>query len=324
VWTVDHRAPPEGEVLERRDRFHHSHPSSVARAQARDASWTQIQLDVGPQPRRELFRVRQRLPHRLRRSGEDHLPNHPAGPVVRPVDAVFDGNPPVALGSEPRYDGNSAVAIVTEGVHRMNTPIQSLIPTVVEPSDRGERAFDIYSRLLRERVVFLGSAIDDDVANILMAQFLHLEAEDPDKDISLYINSPGGSATALFAFYDTMRYVKPDVATYCVGQAASAAAVILAAGSPGKRFALPNARVLIHQPHGGMKGQSADLEIHAKEILFQRRRMEEILAEHTGQPIEKVRADTDRDYIMRAEEAKEYGIVDEVISRRSLQPVPAP
>jgi ATP-dependent Clp protease protease subunit len=193
---------------------------------------------------------------------------------------------------------------------------------VVEPSERGERAFDIYSRLLKERIVFLGSPIDDTVANVLMAQFLHLEAEDPDKDISLYINSPGGDATALFAFYDTMRYVKPDVATYCVGQAASAAAVILAAGAPGKRFALPNARVLIHQPHGGMQGQSADLEIHAREILYQRRRVEEILAAHTGQPIERISSDTDRDFIMRAEEAREYGMVDEVISNRMLRPAP--
>jgi ATP-dependent Clp protease protease subunit len=205
----------------------------------------------------------------------------------------------------------------------MDRTVRSVVPTVIEPSERGERAFDIYSRLLRERVVFLGSAIDDDVANVLMAQFLHLEAADPGKDISLYINSPGGSATALFAIYDTMRYVKADVATYCVGQAASAAAVILASGTKGKRFALPNARVLIHQPHGGMEGQSADLEIHAREILYQRRRMEEILAEHTGQPIEKVAADTDRDFIMRAEEAKEYGIVDEVISNRGLRPVSA-
>jgi ATP-dependent Clp protease protease subunit len=204
----------------------------------------------------------------------------------------------------------------------MNEPVHSLIPTVVEPSERGERAFDIYSRLLKERIVFLGSPIDDTVANVLMAQFLHLEAEDPDRDISLYINSPGGDATALFAFHDTMRYVKPDVATYCVGQAASAAAVILAAGAPGKRFALPNARVLIHQPHGGMQGQSADLEIHAREILYQRRRVEEILAEHTGQPIERISADTDRDFIMRAEEAREYGMVDEVISNRMLRPAP--
>jgi ATP-dependent Clp protease protease subunit len=206
----------------------------------------------------------------------------------------------------------------------MTQSVRLSIPTVVEPSERGERAFDIYSRLLRERIVFLSSAIDDDVAKTLMAQFLHLEAEDPDKDISLYINSPGGEATALFAIYDTMRYVKPDLATYCVGQAASAAAVILAAGTNGKRFALPNARVLIHQPHGGMQGQSTDLEIHAREILYQRRRMEEILAEHTGQPIEKIAADTDRDFIMRADEAKQYGIVDQVISSRELRSVGPP
>jgi ATP-dependent Clp protease protease subunit len=206
----------------------------------------------------------------------------------------------------------------------MTQSVRLSIPTVVEPSERGERAFDIYSRLLRERIVFLSSAIDDEVAKTLMAQFLHLEAEDPDKDISLYINSPGGEATALFAIYDTMRYVKPDLATYCVGQAASAAAVILAAGTNGKRFALPNARVLIHQPHGGMQGQSTDLEIHAREILYQRRRMEEILAEHTGQPIEKIAADTDRDFIMRADEAKQYGIVDQVISSRELRSVGPP
>ena len=204
----------------------------------------------------------------------------------------------------------------------MDEPIRTLVPTVVEPSERGERAFDIYSRLLRERIVFLGTPIDDGVANLLMAQFLHLEAEEPDKDISLYVNSPGGDATALFALYDTMRYVKPDVATYCVGQAASAAAVILAAGAPGKRFALPNARVLIHQPHGGMQGQSADLEIHAREILYQRRRVEEILAEHTGQPMEKIAHDTDRDFIMRAEEARDYGMVDEVIHSRASRPAP--
>jgi ATP-dependent Clp protease protease subunit len=198
----------------------------------------------------------------------------------------------------------------------------SLVPTVVEPTERGERAFDIYSRLLRQRIVFLCAPIDDHVSNLVMAQMLHLEAEDSGKDISLYINSPGGSATSLFAIYDTMQYIGADVATYCVGQAASAAAVILAAGAPGKRFALPNARILIHQPHGGMEGQSADLEIHAREFLFQRRRMEEVLAEHTGQPIERISQDSDRDFILRADGAKEYGIVDEVISRRQLVAVP--
>jgi ATP-dependent Clp protease, protease subunit len=197
------------------------------------------------------------------------------------------------------------------------------IPTVIEQTSRGERAFDIYSRLLQERIVFLGTVIDDGVANVIMAQLLHLEAEDPEKDVGLYINSPGGSSTALFGIYDTMQYVKPDVATFCMGQAASAAAVILAAGAPGKRFALPNARVLLHQPHGSMEGQSADLEIHAKEILYQRRRVEEILALHTGQPIDRIREDTDRDFILRAEDARRYGVVDEVISRRQLVPVSA-
>ena len=177
----------------------------------------------------------------------------------------------------------------------------SLVPTVIEQETRGERALDIYSRLLRERIVFLGTEIDDGVANLVTAQLLHLASEDAEKDIDLYINSPGGSATSLFAIYDTMRYVKPDVATTVIGQAASAAAVILAAGARGKRFALPNARVIIHQPHGGAQGQSVDIEI---------------LAEHTGQSVERIRKDTDRDYIMRADEAKAYGIVDHVISGR--------
>ena len=193
------------------------------------------------------------------------------------------------------------------------------LPTVVEPSDRGDRAFDIYSRLLRERVIFLGTAIDDAVANVLVAQLLFLEAEAADRDISLYVNSPGGSATAMFAIYDAMTSVGPDVATYCLGQAASAAAVILASGAAGKRFALPNARVLIHQPSGGVEGQSADIEIQAKEILRQRRRMEEVLAEHTGQPLARVAADTDRDFILGADDAKTYGIVDHIVSRRGLR-----
>ena len=196
---------------------------------------------------------------------------------------------------------------------------QILVPMVVEASERGERSFDIYSRLLRERVVFFGTELDDDVGNLIVAQLLFLEAEDPDKDISLYINSPGGSGTAMFAIYDTMQAIRPDVSTWCMGQAASAGATLLASGAPGKRYALPNARVLIHQPHGGMQGQSADIEIHAKEIARLRRRQEEILAEHTGQPIEKVRTDTDRDFILSAEEAKDYGIVDEVVTDRKLR-----
>ena len=194
-----------------------------------------------------------------------------------------------------------------------------LIPMVVEQDGRAERSFDIYSRLLRERVVFFGTELDDDVGNLIVAQLLFLEAEDPDKDISLYINSPGGSGTAMFAIYDTMQAIRPDVSTWCMGQAASAGATLLASGAPGKRYALPNARVLIHQPLGGMQGQSTDIEIHAKEIARLRRRQEEILAEHTGQPIEKVRADTDRDFILSAEEAKGYGIVDEVVTDRKLR-----
>ena len=191
-----------------------------------------------------------------------------------------------------------------------------LVPVVVEQTSRGERSFDIYSRLLKERIVFLGTPIDDNVGNLIMAQLLHLESEDPDKDISLYINSPGGSITDLLAIYDTMQYVKPDVATTCMGQAASAAAVLLAAGAPGKRLGLPHSRILIHQPSGGAEGQSVDIEIQAREILRMRRMLDEILAAHTGQDVEKIARDTDRDFIMTAEQAKEYGIIDEIIESR--------
>ena len=193
-----------------------------------------------------------------------------------------------------------------------------LVPTVVEQTSRGERAFDLYSRLLKERIIFLGTPIDDMVANLLMAQLIHLESEDPDKDISLYINSPGGEITALFAIYDTMQYIKPSVQTICIGQAASAAAVLLASGAHGKRYALPHARILIHQPHGGASGQAVDIEIQAKEITRMRELLDRILAHHTGQTVEKVGGDTDRDFIMSAEEAKEYGIVDEILTNREL------
>jgi ATP-dependent Clp protease protease subunit len=193
-----------------------------------------------------------------------------------------------------------------------------LVPMVVEQTSRGERSFDIYSRLLNERIVFLGTPIDDTVANLVMAQLLHLESEDPDKDIQLYINSPGGSVTSLLAIYDTMQYIKPDVVTLCMGQAASAAAVLLAAGAKGKRFGLPHSRVLIHQPSGGAEGQSVDIEIQAREILRMRSMLDEILAAHTGQPVEKVGRDTDRDFIMTAEQAKEYGIIDEIIATRRV------
>jgi ATP-dependent Clp protease protease subunit len=197
-----------------------------------------------------------------------------------------------------------------------------LVPTVVEQTNRGERAFDIYSRLLKERIVFIGTPIDDTVANLVMAQLLHLESEDPDKDISLYINSPGGEITGLFAIYDTMQFIRPDVNTFCMGQAASAAAVLLAAGTQGKRFSLPHARVLLHQPYSGAGGQASDIEIQAKEILRMRELLDEVIAHHTGQSIEKVSKDTDRDFIMSADEAKEYGIIDEVISTRELARVP--
>jgi ATP-dependent Clp protease protease subunit len=191
-----------------------------------------------------------------------------------------------------------------------------LVPVVVEQTSRGERSFDIYSRLLNERIIFLGTPIDDTVSNLVMAQLLHLESEDPDKDIQLYINSPGGSVTALLAIYDTMQYVKPDVATTCMGQAASAAAVLLAAGAKGKRFGLPHSRILIHQPSGGAEGQSVDIEIQAREILRMRRMLDEILAAHTGQPVERISHDTDRDFIMTAEQAKEYGLIDDIIESR--------
>ena len=194
-----------------------------------------------------------------------------------------------------------------------------LVPTVVEQTNRGERAFDIYSRLLKERIVFLGTPIDDAVSNLIMAQLLHLESEDPDKDINLYINSPGGDINSLFAIYDTMQFIRCNVSTVVMGQAASAAAVLLAAGTPGKRFALPHSRVLIHQPHGGAQGQAVDIEIQAKEILRYRKLLDEVLAQHTGQPIEKISKDTDRDFIMTAEQAKEYGIVDDVFSSRKAQ-----
>jgi ATP-dependent Clp protease protease subunit len=195
-----------------------------------------------------------------------------------------------------------------------------LVPIVIEQTNRGERSFDIYSRLLKERIVFLGTPIDDQVGNLVMAQLLHLESDDPDKDINLYINSPGGDITSLFAVYDTMQYIRPDVSTIVMGQAASAAAVLLAAGAKGKRFALPHSRVLIHQPHGGAQGQAVDIEIQAKEILRYRKLLDEIMAMHTGQPFDKVSKDTDRDFIMTAEQAKDYGLIDEVITSRKIRP----
>jgi ATP-dependent Clp protease protease subunit len=192
-----------------------------------------------------------------------------------------------------------------------------LIPMVVEQTNRGERAYDIYSRLLKDNIIFIGTPIDDNLANLVVAQLLFLEAEDPEKEISIYINSPGGSVTAGLAIYDTLQFIRPDVTTYCIGQAASMAAVLLSAGSPGKRFALPNSRVIIHQPSGGAQGQATDINIQAKEILRTRQRLNEILATHTGQDIVKIEMDVERDFIMTAEVAREYGIIDQVISHRS-------
>lgn len=192
----------------------------------------------------------------------------------------------------------------------------SVIPIVIEQTSRGERAYDIYSRLLAERIIFLGTDINDQVANLIIAQLLFLEAEDPEKDIALYINSPGGLVTATLAIYDTMQYIKPDVQTICIGQATSGAAVLLAAGAKNKRFGLPNSRVLIHQPHGGASGQAVDIDIQAREILRLRKLMDIILAKHTNQPVEKIHADSDRDFIMTAEEAVQYGIIDSVVERR--------
>src|SRR5215204_508946 len=199
-----------------------------------------------------------------------------------------------------------------------------LVPTVVEQTNRGERAYDLYSRLLKEHIIFLGTPIDDTIANLICAQLLHLESENADRDINVYINSPGGDITALFAIYDTMSFVKPDISTICFGQAASAAAVLLAAGTKGKRLALPHARVLLHQPWGQAGGQATDVELAAKEILRMRTMLDELLAEHTGQPAEKIHRDTDRDFVMGADEAKEYGLIDEVISSRQSADVSGP
>ena len=193
-------------------------------------------------------------------------------------------------------------------------PNMTLIPMVVEQTNRGERAYDIYSRLLKDNIIFIGTAIDDNVANLVTAQLLFLEAEDPERDVSLYINSPGGVVTAGMAIYDTIQFIRPDVATICIGQAASVAALLLASGTPGKRFALPNSRLLIHQPTmGGLSGQATDIDIHAREILRIRASFNEIMAKHTGQPIEKIERDVERDFWMSAQQAREYGIIDEII-----------
>jgi ATP-dependent Clp protease protease subunit len=198
----------------------------------------------------------------------------------------------------------------------------NLIPIVVEQTSRGERSYDIYSRLLKDRIIFIGTPIVDEISNLVIAQMLFLESEDPDKDIHIYLNTPGGSVTAGLAIYDTMQYVKPPISTICMGQGASMGALLLAAGAEGKRYALPHARILIHQPMGGFQGQATDIDIHAREILRMREELNEILAKHTGQPLDRLQVDTERDFFMTGEQAKEYGIIDEVVTRKSLGPVP--
>jgi ATP-dependent Clp protease protease subunit len=195
----------------------------------------------------------------------------------------------------------------------------TLVPIVIEQSSRGERAFDIYSRLLKDRIIFLGGGIDDNIADLVVAQLLFLESEDPEKDISIYINSPGGVVTAGMAIYDTMQYIKPDVSTICMGQAASMGALLLAAGAKGKRYALPNSRIMIHQPLGGAQGQASDIEIQAQEILRMKDMLNDILSHHTGQPLKRVKRDTDRDFFMSSKEAKEYGLIDEVVQRKVVE-----
>jgi len=195
----------------------------------------------------------------------------------------------------------------------------TLVPIVIEQSSRGERAFDIYSRLLKDRIIFLGGGIDDNLADVVVAQLLFLESEDPEKDISIYINSPGGVVTAGMAIYDTMQYIKPDVSTICIGQAASMGALLLGAGAHGKRYALPNSRIMIHQPLGGAQGQASDIEIQAQEILRMKDMLNDILAHHTGQPLKRIKRDTDRDFFMSSKEAKEYGLIDEVVQRKVVE-----
>lgn len=198
----------------------------------------------------------------------------------------------------------------------------TLVPIVIEQSSRGERAYDIYSRLLKDRIIFLGGGVDDNIADLVVAQLLFLESEDPEKDISIYINSPGGVVTAGMAIYDTMQYIKPDVSTICIGQAASMGALLLAAGAKGKRYALPNSRIMIHQPLGGAQGQASDIEIQAQEILRMKDSLNEILSHHTGQPLKRVKRDTDRDFFMSSKEAKEYGLIDEVVQRKVVEAKP--
>jgi ATP-dependent Clp protease protease subunit len=241
------------------------------------------------------------------------------GTANRPVAFLPEVDPPVLPSSIPDLPAQLLANEPFSGsVRAMNSSSMQLIPMVVEQTNRGERAYDIYSRLLKDSIIFIGSPVDDGVANLVIAQMLFLEAEDPDRDITLYINSPGGSITAGLAIYDTMQFIKPDVQTYCIGQAASIAAVLLSAGQKGKRFSLPNSRILIHQPWlSGLGGQATDIDIHAREILRMRERLNEILAQHTGQTMKRIQEDTERDYIMSPDQGKEYGIIDDVIRKRA-------
>jgi len=223
--------------------------------------------------------------------------------------------------SQYRIDNYSHFELTSDSRMETSSP-SNIVPIVIEQSGMGERAFDLYSRLLRERIIFLGTPIDDDVANALTAQMLFLEAEDPEKDIQIYINSPGGSVTAGMAILDTMQQIRPDIVTICYGLAASMGAFLLSAGTPGKRMSLPSSRIMIHQPLGGTQGQAVDIEIQAKEILYHKRILNELLAEHTGQPIERIEEDTERDFYMSAEDAKEYGLIDKVIDRTQGLPIP--
>ncbi|HBK23876.1 MAG TPA: ATP-dependent Clp endopeptidase proteolytic subunit ClpP [Planktothrix sp. UBA10369] len=223
--------------------------------------------------------------------------------------------------SQYRIDNYSHFEVTSDSLMETSSP-SNIVPIVIEQSGMGERAFDLYSRLLRERIIFLGTPIDDDVANALTAQMLFLEAEDPEKDIQIYINSPGGSVTAGMAILDTMQQIRPDIVTICYGLAASMGAFLLSAGTPGKRMSLPSSRIMIHQPLGGTQGQAVDIEIQAKEILYHKRILNELLAEHTGQPIERIEEDTERDFYMSAEDAKEYGLIDKVIDRTQGLPIP--
>jgi ATP-dependent Clp protease protease subunit len=216
------------------------------------------------------------------------------------------------------YDPASRLASLAVSSRRDLQVMNYLVPTVVEQTNRGERAFDLYSRLLKEHIIFLGTPIDDTIANLICAQLLHLESENPDKDINIYVNSPGGDVNAMFAIYDTMMYIRPSVSTICYGQAASAAAVLLASGAPGKRLALPHSRIIIHQPYAGAQGMASDIEIAATEIQRIKDQLEQVLARHTGQSAERINRDTDRDYVMTAEQARDYGLIDEVLQSRDI------